>query len=155
MFIEGGVEHQKLNQTAATPPAGWVFDVQLDLLEKKWPGWRWNPCKGSFGWVSGFQLDLLEKKCVTWRRKVVMHIILVFKISGFLKLESFFRRKTSFFWDKPLFQLFSNFSPWVIEYFFCFFLLQTSSNIPVLHSAIWSLLSHKKIWITWYNFYRR
>ena len=33
---EGRVEHQKLNQTAALLSFGWVFGVQLDLLEKKW-----------------------------------------------------------------------------------------------------------------------
>ena len=32
---EGRVEHQKLNQTAALLSFGWVFGVQLDLLEKK------------------------------------------------------------------------------------------------------------------------
>ena len=31
---EGRVENQKLNQTAALLSFGWVFDFQLDLLEK-------------------------------------------------------------------------------------------------------------------------
>ena len=34
VFAEGRVENQKLKQTAALPLAGWVFDVQLDSLEK-------------------------------------------------------------------------------------------------------------------------
>ena len=33
---EGRVEYQKLNQTAALLSFGWVFGVQLDLLEKQW-----------------------------------------------------------------------------------------------------------------------
>ena len=58
---EGRVEHQKLNQTTALLLFGWVFGVQLDLLENKCPIWREKPCKASFGWVCGVQLDLLKK----------------------------------------------------------------------------------------------
>ena len=42
---EGRVENQKLNQTAALLSFGWVFDIQLDLLEKKLttlPGFTFN-----------------------------------------------------------------------------------------------------------------
>ena len=34
MSAEGRVENQKLNQTAALLSFGWVFGVQLELLEK-------------------------------------------------------------------------------------------------------------------------
>ena len=34
-FLVNRVEHQKLNQTTAELPFGWVFVVQLDLIEKK------------------------------------------------------------------------------------------------------------------------
>ena len=41
---EGRVEHQKLNQTTALLLFGWVFGVQLNLLENKCPIWREKPC---------------------------------------------------------------------------------------------------------------
>ena len=34
LYVEGRVEHQKLNQMAALLSFGRVFNVQLDLLEK-------------------------------------------------------------------------------------------------------------------------
>ena len=37
VFAEGRIEHKKLNQLAALSPAGWVFGVQLDSIEKSNP----------------------------------------------------------------------------------------------------------------------